>query len=183
MSRFSGKCDFCDHIDIHGADSVLSSDIYIGRNIIPLRFQTEKDLIPYYPHLITVSAYNKESNRSHICLSEDSFVDREEEEILTYTLQHLLRYYNRCKRKHIQYDVDEAIKNNLGGWFKPEYYKVLAERVGRLGKKATIEGIHTDLHQHDRQLLYEEMVKNGYSPWTAWYWVYHEYNSDLIKEN
>lgn len=183
MSRYSGKCDFCDHIEIHGVDNVLSSDIHIGRNIVPLRFETEKDLIPYYPHLILITAWDNTANKGRIVLSERSFVDREEEEILTYTLQYLLRYYNRCKRKHIQYDADEAIKNSLGGWFKPEYYKVLAERVGRYGKKATIDGVHTPLHQHDRQLLYEEMIKNGYTPFSAYYWVYHEYNSDLIKEN
>lgn len=182
MSRFSGKCDFCDHIEIHGLNSILSSDIYIGRNIIPLRFETEKDLIPYYPHLVSIAAWNKDTNKSNIILSEDSFVDREEEEILTYTLQQFLRYYNRCKRKHIQYDVEEAIRNSLGGWFNPEYYKVLAERVGEYGKKANIEGVHTSSHQYFRNQLYNKMIEAGYTPFNAYYWVYNELNLDLMRK-
>ena len=30
MSKYSGKCDFADHINIHGMDSVRKSKIYLG---------------------------------------------------------------------------------------------------------------------------------------------------------
>lgn len=181
MSKFSGKCDFYDHIEIFGVDDTLSSDIYIGRNIIPLRFETEKDLIPYYPYLIAMSVWDNETKKGMIVLSEESFVDREEKETLTYTLQRLVRYYNKCKRKHIPYDPEQAVKESLGDWFNPPYYKVLAERVGEYGEKANINGVHTNTHHYYRDLLYKEMINNGYTPFKAWYWVYNEYNKELLN--
>lgn len=37
MSRFSGKCDFCDEIEIFGLDHILNSDVYVGDSKQPLR--------------------------------------------------------------------------------------------------------------------------------------------------
>lgn len=181
MSKFSGKCDFYDHIEIFGVDNTLSSDIYIGRNIIPFRFETEKDLIPYYPYLIAMSAWDNETKKGMIILSEESFVDREEKEHLTYSLNHLLRYYNKCKRNHIPYDPDEAVSAVWGDSYGTAHDKVLAERVLQYGKKATIDGVHTKYHQYLRDGLYQEMIDNGYNPFKTWYWVYNEYNKELLN--
>lgn len=181
MSKFSGKCDFYDHIEIFGVDDTLSSDIYIGRNIIPLRFETEKDLIPYYPYLIAMSVWDNETKKGMIVLSEESFIDREEKELLTYSLNHLLRYYNKCKRNHIPYDPDEAVSAVWGNSYGLAHDKVLAERVLQYGKKTTIDGVHTKYHQHLRDRLYQEMIDNGYTPFKAWYWVYNEYNKELLN--
>lgn len=30
MSRFSGKCDLCDEIEIFGLERILNSDVYVG---------------------------------------------------------------------------------------------------------------------------------------------------------
>lgn len=181
MSKYSGKCDFYDHIEIHGVDTILASDIYIGRNIIPLRFESEKDLIPYYPYLVAMAVYDKERNKPCIVLSNESFVDAEEEEGLTLALKYLLRYYNKCKRKHVPYDPNEAIQYIWGGHLNQPCYEVLAERVLQHGNKATIDGVHTSTHQYDRNLLYNEMINNGYHPFKAWDWVYHEFKYELIN--
>ena len=36
MSKFSGKCDFCDTIEICGLEKILNSKIYLGKSEIPL---------------------------------------------------------------------------------------------------------------------------------------------------
>ena len=86
MSLYSGKCDFSDMSDIHNVDNILKSNVYIGWNIAPLKFETEKDLIPYYPYIVGFSATT--NGVGEIRLSSESYVDRQERE--TTQLESLL---------------------------------------------------------------------------------------------
>lgn len=79
MSRFSGKCDFYDEIEIFGLDRVLTANIFIGENNCPISITCYEDCIPYFPHIITMSFYDKTTGRHIIRLSEKSWVDIEEE--------------------------------------------------------------------------------------------------------
>lgn len=56
MSRFSGKCDFCDEIEIVGLDKILNAEVYVGDNKEPLKLNCLADCIPYYPYAISVSS-------------------------------------------------------------------------------------------------------------------------------
>ena len=78
MSRFSGKCDFYDEIEIFGLDRVLTANIFIGENNCPISITCYEDCIPYFPHIITMSLYDKTAGRYIIRLSEKSWVDIEE---------------------------------------------------------------------------------------------------------
>lgn len=77
MSRFSGKCDFYDHITIHGLDSVLESRVYVGRSTEPLELTCRADCIPYYPYVISSCG----GPVGNIYLTEKSWVDIEEEQL------------------------------------------------------------------------------------------------------
>lgn len=77
MSRFSGKCDFYDEIEIFGLDRVLSAKIFIGENDYPLAITSYKDCIPYFPYIVTMSFHDKNEGRDIIRLSEKSWVDIE----------------------------------------------------------------------------------------------------------
>ena len=55
MSRFSGKCDFCDEIEIHGLDRVLNAKVYVGDCDKPLKLNSLADCIPYYPYVVVAS--------------------------------------------------------------------------------------------------------------------------------
>ena len=79
MSRYSGVCDFYDHLEIFGLSSVLNSKVYVGKSKEPLRLTCLKDCIPYYPYVISVSAWDKESDSGYIRLTEKSWLDIEEE--------------------------------------------------------------------------------------------------------
>lgn len=83
MSRFSGKCDFLDSLEIRDIVDDLEkfnswkkkTVIYINRE--ELEFETIKDLVPYYTHIITLSHFSDNKNIVH--LSSKSWLELEEE--------------------------------------------------------------------------------------------------------
>lgn len=77
MSRFSGKCDFCDEISFLGINAILNSAIYVGDQ--RLQLSCLADCVPYYPHIVTMSYWDTDGARRFIRLSEKSWVDMEEE--------------------------------------------------------------------------------------------------------
>jgi hypothetical protein len=175
MSKFSGKCDFYDHIQIFGLDKILASKIYVGdHTIIPLRIDTEQDCIPYYPYLIGMSC--TENGVGVIHLSNESFIDTEEKEYLNWILRDVLAYYKKCKRNHMLFDEKEAL-NKTYYFGIGEHHKEIIKRVAQFGVKATIDGIHTSSHDYYRYEMFEEMTNNGYSPSLAYYWLWHKYIS------
>lgn len=180
MSVFSGKCDCYDSlISIHEyTDEELKNNvnIYIGNVRTPLKIESCKDLIPYYPHIVYASCHDNSERKSTIYLTSESWVDIEERESLEFRLKELLRIYNRCKRKKIEFDVDEAVKKICWMGWNEEPYRELAIRVKEHGNKATIDGIHLRMHEHYRQELVDEMIENGLDPV---YWGYGRF----IKED
>lgn len=168
MSRYSGKCDCYDSlVMIHEyTEDELKNNvrIYVGNSDIPLKIESYKDLIPFYPYLIGSACFDNEERKSIIHLSSESFVDREERESLEYKLKHLMRIYNRCKRKKVEFNVEEAVKEiSWNGW-NEKACRELAERVREKGKRATIDGLHLEMHERYRKELVNEMIKNNLNP-------------------
>lgn len=167
ISRYSGKYDCCDSLEIHGytlEELQRNVKIYVGENPEPLHIEEITDMIPYYPHLISSAVYDNVEKKSIIHLSSESFVDEEEREVLEWILKYLLKIYNRCKRKKIEFDVEEAVKRISCDNLNKESYKELAKRVKEKGTKATIDNIHLESYEYYRKLLVDEMIKNGLSP-------------------
>ena len=153
MSKFSGKCDFYDHIAmIHDFDEekLKNVKIYIGDTNTPLVWNKTADLIPYYPHLISVGCGDM------LCLSSRSWVDIEEERLLEFYLKIVLRYYNRCKRKKEEFNIDNYLKDSF---FDEEIFRELAERVKEKKAKATYEGLHLKSHNYYREKLAQEIAR------------------------
>ena len=193
ISNVSGKCDFKDHLfcsvetEEEAFNKFNGTKLYIIQPIpddfnwkeavenkvnIPetyykrIEYSSIKDLVPLYPHLIGfASCDNTDSRNSVVCLSHESFVDREERECLEWRLKRLLTIYNRCKRKKIEFDVEEAVKEIIYGDWNKEAYVELANRVAKSGKKATIDGIHLKMHEYYRRELVDEMLKHGINPY------------------
>ena len=184
MSRYSGKCDFGDSWGIHGEEYILNSKIYFGDNIVPLRIDSYKDALPYFPFLVGMIAGNKEG--ATIRLAERSFVDAEEEEMLTWELNNFKRYYRKCKRKKIPYNVDEALEKCIYFNGDREFYRPIAEAVSKYGNSAEIpENMHLRTHEYYRKLLYKDMREAGYSCHEACTWCFgwrRWINNDLPDE-
>lgn len=176
MSVYSGKCDVYDSlIGIHEyTDEELKNnvDIYIGNVKTPLKIESKKDLIPYYPHIVYAACHNNKERKANVFITSESFVDTEERESLEFRLKELLKIYNRCKRKKIEFNVDEAVKQVTWNGWNEEPYRELAIRVKEHGNKTTIDGIHLKMHELYRQELVEEMIKNGLNPS---YWGYDRF--------
>lgn len=168
MSIYSGKCDFydsCVMIHKYTLEELQNNvKIYVGDSSEPLHIEKMSDLIPYYPYIIGIASYDNKERKSVIHLSSESFVDREERECLEWRLEHLIKIYNRCKRKKIEFDVDRAVKEITWNDWNGDAYRELARRVKDLGKKATVDGIHLRMHEIYRQELVKELIRNGVNP-------------------
>ena len=110
MSKFSGKCDFCDEIEIFGLEHILNSEVYVGDNKEPLKLTCLADCVPYFPHLVCLSHHDTKKNCGHIWLTEKSWVDIEAER---YGEHQIHEYYREELRK-------ELIRAQLPGYSMKE---------------------------------------------------------------
>lgn len=98
MSRFSGKCDFCDEIEIFGLEHILNSEVYVGNSKEPLKLTCLADCVPYYPHIVSIAYHDNMNNRSCIRLTEKSWVDIEAER---YGEHQIHEYYREELHKEL----------------------------------------------------------------------------------
>lgn len=154
-----------------------------GNHIIPLRIDSQKDLIPYYPYLVVMMSSSKDGGMS-VHLSGESYIDTEEKERLQWRINQLKKYYRRCKRNHEPYDEKEAIKK-ICVWDVAEAYEIeLVNRVKTNGEKATYDGVHIPMFDKSRKMLYDEMIAAGYDKFRAKLWCFGWRNIDnLLKED
>lgn len=135
----------------------MKAKVYVGDSLTPLQFESEKDMIPYYPYVVCLSASDGE--HTNMRLTSKSWVDIEEVDMLNLYLELFLKYLCKCKRKKVEYIVEEAVENVC--WYYDEAFVELARRVAKYGKKATIDGLFLKGKDFYRQYLADEMVKHG----------------------
>lgn len=161
MSIYSGKCDLYDSAVMIGGYDIDKIRLFIskGERSYPLRITEPRDLIPYYPYVPYMATGD---GQGHWCAwLSDSFIDVEERDHLTWDLNNLIKEYKKCKRKKIPFEPDTR-------WYNTN----LIQRVKEQGEKATIDGIHTRMHNRYRKELAEEMERNGYEDIDIIKWVY-----------
>lgn len=179
MSSYSGKYDVADYFEGCSDEELRNSDIYIGDNPVPLRIENQHDLAPYYPHLITIGSWCE--GRASCWITERSFVDFSEEEHLGWKLRDFQRYWRRCKRNKKDYIEEEAIAKIC--WFEPtDVDREIAHRVAMYGNKATVEGLHDELHEFYRRELLEKMVELGWDEGKAKIWIWKDWTIVQNKE-
>lgn len=108
MSRFSGKCDFCDEIEIVGLDEILNAEVYVGDSKEPLKLTCLADCIPYYPYVISVSSHT--DGKLYIRLTSKSWVDISEDR---YGHMRMHDYYRKV--------LEEELKNASVGNKTPDF--------------------------------------------------------------
>lgn len=147
MSRFSGKCDFYDHIAIHGLDSVLASRVYVGRSTEPLKLVTRADCIPYYPYVI--SSCGCTHGGGTIYLMEKSWVDIEEEQLGHLKIHDFYReaLAEELQNAKIKMAADESAHMYNGVWLdRARFVRNLGELLSQT--REGIKGAYLD--EHDR---------------------------------
>lgn len=59
MSRYSGRCDLYDTIQIQGGfDNIKNYTIYVNNESKPLKINTIKDLEPYYSYELAYGGFD-----------------------------------------------------------------------------------------------------------------------------
>ncbi len=165
MSLYSGKCDFCDMCDIHNIDNILKSNVYIGWNIIPLKIESEKDLIPYYPYIVALSSTT--NGVGEIRLSTESYVDKQDRETLEWYVKDCQKYMNKCKRKKEIINIE-----HFDNQYHRDVYREILIKLMDKKKEFALDGIYLPMAEYYRKELYDEMVKNGWDEFKSRQWCF-----------
>lgn len=182
MSMFSGKCDLYDHINISldskGAslNELLDNTSFFihgkDKRDHELSIKSEKDLAKYYPYLVAMGSFS--DGKCTIVLSSDSFIDTEERDRLQWRLDDTLKFWRKCKKSKIEFNVDEYIKHNTY-FYRSNLDRQIAEVVLQYGNKTTMDNIkhiHDDIHEYYRNIWYKELLRVGWDEFHAGLWVY-----------
>ncbi len=177
MSSYSGKCDLCDSIEIVGMDKFLKEcEIYTKTSdLVPLKIESEKDLVPFYPYLCWLMTNNK----YYLC--EDNFINEEENEIKEWYLKEIIKEYKKAKRNKVEFNP-----KYWGG--REEIWDSVVEIVRKKGEKTTLEDledIHTTMAEVYRKYWYEELIRVGWREDQAFHCAYglRRFIQRTIKEN
>ena len=106
---------------------VEKSEIYLGDARVMIK--EEKDLIPYYTHLVASACYNKE-NGNTIHLSRDSFINSEEREFLSWKIRDIISMFRKAKKEKIEVTLD-YVKSQKYYWGNGEDFIWSALKIGR----------------------------------------------------
>lgn len=156
MSKYSGKCDFFDHIDTRGVESLKRTTVYIDGIKEPISIKSYADAIPYFAHTIVYCSCN--TDNIVVTLSERSWVDVVEERLLKGYLEDVLHEYHRCKRKKEEFTVEKVLER-MSWCARQDVLRQIALRVIDYGEEATIEGLTLPMYQRYRDMLAAEMKK------------------------
>lgn len=129
MSKWTGKCDFYDDCEmIHNRKEIIKdSQIYLDDARVMIK--EEKDLIPYYTHLVAMASYNKESGNI-IHLSSNSFIDREEREHLAWKIRDVITAFRKAKKEKVEVTLDYLKKQKFWwGGHDDFIYKALIDKI------------------------------------------------------
>lgn len=169
----SGMSDFQDFCEIHYTPEEIIENFQIYRSvndIIPLKIQSKKDLVAFYPFPVAILSSDKENG--HIYLADKSYIDIEEIQKISWCLHNVIKYYKKCKRKKILFDKNAALEKMVL-FEPPEPFQIeLIDRVAEFGEKAKIDGLHDSSHDTKRNRWYDLMINNGWDMAVAYKWVY-----------
>ena len=180
MSQFSGKCDFYDSfVEIHGdgdikkvEENLKKLNLYIhgrdGRDH-KVKSDTIKDIVKYYPYLISIGCYGREDGWTTV-LASDSFIDQEEREHIGYKIDDVMRYWRKCKRGKKDFVPEECVERLH--WMDKDMIEEIAYRIKTYGNKAEFDDLHDSMHEYFRRRWFEEMVKVGYTELEAYNWCF-----------
>lgn len=172
---------------------VEKSEIYLGDARVMVK--EEKDLIPYYTHLVASACYTKE-NGNTIHLSRDSFINSEEREFLSWKIRDIISMFRKAKKEKIEVTLDyvksqkyywgngedlvwsaliDKIKNNMDliKVHLPKDYRECSYFISEW----LIPNYFYDIHDSTHNLYREEFIKfaheNGYSTFEDNKGIYH----------
>lgn len=116
---------------------VEKSEIYLGDARVMIK--EEKDLIPYYTHLVASACYNKESGNT-IHLSRDSFINSEEREFLSWKIRDIISTFRKAKKEKVEVTLD-YLKSQKYFWGNGEDF-ILSALIDKVKNNTDLIKIH-----------------------------------------
>lgn len=178
MSKYSGKCDFYDSIrSINDFIVINKEEVYAyGHNLVPLKIESEKDLVPLYPYMVSLYIGGK------YYLSEKNYIDYHEEEVKSWYLREILKDYRKAKRNHTEF-ISEC-----DPFSEEEVWDAIFKIVAKKGEKTTLEDledIHTYMGEHYRKEWYKELIRVGWREDQAYHCAYgvRRFIQRIVKES
>lgn len=161
---------------------VEKSEIYLGDARVMIK--EEKDLIPYYTHLVASACYTKE-NGNTIHLSRDSFINSEEREFLSWKIRDIISMFRKAKKEKIEVTLDyvksqkyywgngedfiwsaliDKIKNNMDliKVHLPKDYRECSYFISEWLIPNYFYDIHDSMHNRFREEFVKFAHENGY---------------------
>ena len=168
---------------IHNPQEIVEkSKIYLGDARVMIK--EEKDLIPYYTHLVASAYYNKE-NGNVINLSRDSFINSEEREFLSWRIRDVISTFRKAKKEKVEVTLDyvksqkyyccdgedfiwsaliDKIKNNMDliKFHLPKDYRESSYFISEWLIPNYFNDIHDSMHNRHREEFVKFAHENGY---------------------
>ena len=168
---------------IYNSQEIIEkSKIYLGDARVMIK--EEKDLIPYYTHLVASACYNKE-NGNTIHLSRDSFINSEEREFLSWKIRDIISMFRKAKKEKIEVTLDyvksqkyywgngedfiwsaliDKIKNNIDliKVHLPKDYRECSYFISEWLIPNYFYDIHDSMHNRFREEFVKFAHENGY---------------------
>lgn len=160
MSKWTGKCDFCDSCEmIHNPQEIIEkSKIYLGDSRVMIK--EERDLIPYYTHLISSACYNKEKGNV-IYLSEESFIDSEEKDCLAWKIRDVILGFRKAKKEKTEFTLDYLKKQRF--WWNDSNVTVWKALIDRVKNNTDIIKNHLPKDYRDNHFITEWLIPNYFN--------------------
>lgn len=184
MSRFCGKCDFYDWISDKTDEEINRSEFYIyheGRRL-KLDIHSQYDAALYYPYLVSIGCHS--DDKDVIVLSNDCFIDTEEQEHISWWVRDTWKEVRKYKRNKEYPDANKIYeKLSWGGWNNKQLKEVVNEII-KNGDNAKFDHIHLNLQEYHRRTWYDYLVEIGYDSTMAFNWVYKGFltNKEEMQE-
>lgn len=168
---------------IHNPQEIIEkSKIYLGDARVMIK--EERDLIPYYTHLVASASYNKERGNV-IHLSRDSFINFDEKEFLSWKIRDIIFTFRKAKKEKVEVTLDylksqkyywgngedfiwsaliDKIKNNVDliKVHLPKDYRECSYFISEWLIPNYFYDIHDSMHNRYREEFVKFAHENGY---------------------
>lgn len=183
MSKFTGK-EVCVYSEFHNFNRFDSIEEMLSKTVVyqsdsyydktELHWTCEKDIVPYYAHMIGMGGYSNE--RITLFITKRPYFDIEEEEHLSWRFKDAKKYIMSCKRNKKIPSLQGFLNTQCFWKNDPTEKELLEEIYNRVlehpyAKKFNMQGIHLPMQEYYRNLLHKEMLEYGYTEEQITNWI------------
>ena len=158
MSVWTGKCDFCDQVEMFSTPQEIceTAQIYLGGGLLDT--STPQKLVPYYTHLIASGSFSKD--KKIITLSSESYINIEEKRRLASYIYNCIIWGRKAKKEKSEFTFKfcKCQKDFFTGSDK----QVIKKIIEIINKKPEIIKNHLDRDYRKACLFIENYLISEY---------------------